>query len=392
MIRPLFLFDIDGVLVKPAGYRRACRAAVNFFTRRMGIGDQDLGEEIFAMFESQNIISEWDMVPLILAAILDELLGRCPGLRLPEQLSGAFEDINSLRPPPQVDYQRITSSLGAGFQLGQTYADQALLQNRPGSPNPPFPNLEGQPILADILADARNLLKNPVTRIFQQFVLGCQTFQQAYGMPCELETVSYLQEYDRPALEKNCRDELLQLWQNDRLDLAVYTIRPSSLQPGLAEKALAYSPEAELALQINGLEGIPVMGYGQVYRSAELAGIKTDQILKPSAVQALAAIAAAVFRDELAAMQAAVDWSTGGQSAYFERLPALDIHIYEDSSASILGVKRAAEMLMQLDIPVSLHAWGIANNPAKISALRSVQAEIVMDVNLAIHKALGQLF
>ena len=88
------------------------------------------------MFESQNIISEWDIVPLILAAILDDLLGRCPGLRLPDDLSGTFEDIRADQlPAPRVDYKTLTVTLGAGFhseRLLQTRHCCSTVPARPG--------------------------------------------------------------------------------------------------------------------------------------------------------------------------------------------------------------------------------------------------------------------
>ncbi|MDR3573824.1 MAG: hypothetical protein P4L50_08185 [Anaerolineaceae bacterium] len=392
MSRPVFLFDVDGVLVIPAGYRQASQAAINFFTRQMGIEDQLLDENIFALFESNNIISEWDIVPLCLAAILDDLQSRCADLRLPPDLSGSLAGLCDYKlPAPQVDYKNLASNLGARFLPGQTFADQALQYSQTTAANSPFPHLQGQPLLPVILADTRDVFKNPVIRIFQEFVLGSQNFQKAYGLTGEVETGSFLTLYDRPALEAGCRDELLQLWDAGRLDLAAYTIRPSLLGSEPPAKMLAYSPEAELALQINGLEAMPIMGYGQVYRAAELAGIRPDEILKPSPVQALAAMAAAVFRDGLRAMSAAMDWSGRGKTAYFERLPALDIHIFEDSAGSILGVRAGAERLMSLGIPVTLNAWGVASSPVKIAALQAAQAEVFPDVNRAVQEALSHL-
>jgi len=391
--RPVFLFDIDGVLVKPAGYRRASQAALNFFTRQMGIEDQILGEDVFSMFESQNIISEWDIVPLCLAAIVDDLMGRFPDLHLLADRSGSFDSMRRDNlPGPQVDYNALTLRLGAGFQPGKTFADLALLLNQPGVLNPPFPNLQGHPILAGILEHTRDVVKSPIIRIFQQYVLGWETFQKAFGLPCALETGSYLMDFDRPALDTSLFDELLEYWHKNKLDLAAYTIRPCAVGGEIPERILPYSPEGELALEITGLDTIPLMGYGQVYRSAELAGISPDNIVKPSPVQVLGAVGAAVFRNEMQAMSAAVKWTNGGDSAYFERLPALDIHIFEDSAGSILGVKSASEMLARLGIPVNLHAWGIATSPVKVAALRSVHAEIFSNVNIAIQEALSLLF
>jgi hypothetical protein len=199
-------------------------------------------------------------------------------------------------------------------------------------------------------------------------------------------------EYDRPALDAGCRDELLDYWRKDSLDMAAYTVRPSLLGSPVPERILPYAPEADLALQINGLDAVPRMGYGQVYRAAELAGISPDLVIKPSPVQALGAIGAAVCRDELQAMLAAVNWIYRGDSTYFERLPALDIHIFEDSGGSILGVKRASDRLNKIGVPVQFHAWGIANSPVKIAALQSAQAEISSNVNDAVQKALSRLY
>jgi hypothetical protein len=387
------LFDVDGVLVKPAGYRKASQSALNFFTRQMGIADQPLGEDIFSLFESQNIISEWDIVPLCLAAIMDDLMGRCPDLRLPQDLSGALEGLHACQlPVPQVDYAGLTACLGGGFLPGKTFADLALQLNQTGELNPPFPNLQGHPLLSIILEHTRDVVKSPVTRIFQQFVLGCENFQKAYDLTCQVENSSYLMEYDRPALEGSQRDDLLNYWRKDQLDLAAYTIRPCFLGSAEPEKILPYSPEAELALELNGLEGIPCMGYGQVYRAAELAGISPENIIKPSPVQALGAIGAAVFRIELEAIQEAINWINCGDSSYFKRLPALDVYIFEDSAGSILGVKSACEMLVRLGIPVSLRACGIASSSVKIAALQLAQAEIFSNVNSAVQMSLSRLF
>ena len=153
-----------------------------------------------------------------------------------------------------------------------------------------------------------------------------------------------------------------------------------SLKPA-AELSLAYSPEAELALQINGLDAIPIMGYGQVYRSAQLAGIRNYNILKPRQRRPWAPSGRRYFVMGWGPCRLPSIGQTGGEATYFERLPALDLHIFEDWRASILGVKSASQMLTQLGIPVTLHAWGIASSPVKVAALRSAEAEIFRTCN-----------
>jgi len=41
----VWLFDLDGVLICPGGYRAALKATVNHFTRAMGLGDYPLADE-----------------------------------------------------------------------------------------------------------------------------------------------------------------------------------------------------------------------------------------------------------------------------------------------------------------------------------------------------------
>ena len=45
----VFLFDVDGVLVKPGGYRAAVRATVNYFTRQLNLGDLSPSDETVAI-------------------------------------------------------------------------------------------------------------------------------------------------------------------------------------------------------------------------------------------------------------------------------------------------------------------------------------------------------
>ena len=73
MSQTVFLFDIDGVLVEPHGYRLATQAVLKHFTGRMGIDEQYPGDEMMDYFDSRNIISEWDVSGLCMAAILDAI-------------------------------------------------------------------------------------------------------------------------------------------------------------------------------------------------------------------------------------------------------------------------------------------------------------------------------
>ncbi len=389
MNQPVFLLDIDGVLVNPGGYRKATQATLDWFTRRMGIASVTLTEEILSQFEAQNISSEFDIVPLCLAEIFDELLALYPKLQLPGDLNQACDQVCAAGVIlPQVDFIAMAARVSRAFRSGGFPSEVALEANQVGSSEPPFPHLRSHPLLEIILNHTRDVRLSPVTRLFQQFVLGSEAYQVSYGLPAEFETDSLLRAFDRPLLDRELAESLKEFWVSGKLDLVAYTGRPSALCDGTINPLLPYSPEANLALEVVGLTGIPLVGLGQTYRLAELTGGIPDELGKPSLISALGAIGAAVTRDGLTALLAAESWITRGESGFFERLPALDIHLFEDTAGSIGFTHQAAEMLVDLGISTHFHAWGIACTATKIAALQAAGAEIREDINFGIRAAM----
>jgi hypothetical protein len=239
-----------------------------------------------------------------------------------------------------------------------------------------------------LLAESRDVRKSLTTRVFQHFVLGCQAFRETFGLPCEMESPSYLRLYDRPLLDPGLREEVLRRWQGGRLDLAAYTARPCRLRGEAGAPILPYSPEADVVLDACGLKSLPLVGYGQVYRLAELTGSTSDHFVKPSVVQALGAIGAAVWREEMPAMLAAERWINHHEDGRFTGLPGLEIFIFEDSAGSMRAVQHAAELLQSIGVAAQVRAFGVARSPAKVAALRAAGAQIFMDVNQAVAEAL----
>ena len=72
----VILLDIDGVLVHPGGYRAALHATLNHFVNLMGLPHFEFPEEKLAGFEKRGITSEWDMVPLLLGVLWEDILSR----------------------------------------------------------------------------------------------------------------------------------------------------------------------------------------------------------------------------------------------------------------------------------------------------------------------------
>jgi hypothetical protein len=394
MSRTVFLFDVDGVLVEPHGYRLSTKATIDFFAGRMGLSGMYPGEDTIALLESISMTSEWDMVPICLAAILDAIQAQAPDLFLPADLFAACDAIRAcpaLVRPPRVDYPRLVGILGPEYRPGMVYSGLALQLNRSApaaGKQRPFPHLGDSPLLETLLADSR-ALETPTTRIFQHFSLGSQVFAQSYHLQPEFESISYLQTYDRPILNADLRDELLRRWKAGSLDLAIYTLRACRPRQGNGRIHLAYGQEAELVVESVGLAGLPLIGYGEVAAAADRLGVLPDSLCKPSPVHALGAILAALTRQEQASLLAAESLIRSGEAADFPVLPEeLEIHVFEDSPGSVRSVCHAGELLARLGGRVRVHPWGIATNPAKVAALQDAGATIFPDVNQALQKAL----
>ena len=149
---------------------------------------------------------------------------------------------------------------------------------------------------------------------------------------------------------------------------------------------LLYSPEAELALDVVGLSAAPLVGYGQVCQLAELSGHSPEEMVKPSPVQALAAIGAALERgDTLPALLGAERLFFKGDASFYHGLPPLEVHIFEDAAGGVRAVRQACALLVKAGLEVTVLAWGISANVDKVATLRQAGADIYSDVNQAIN-------
>ena len=276
----VFLFDIDGVLVEPLGYRAAIQATLDYFTDQMGLGKELCSsQELSVQFEAQRITSEWDMVPITLAILFDWLSACIPGLELPASLPGAiasirdsnFSRIQILESLRELDTHEPIQRIGEAVTAGEFPSETALRlsYSQPDfqqSPNAQtlFPALKSHPLLAELLSHTRDIERSRTTRLFQQFSLGSATFEDTYGLEPEVETPSMLSMHDRPLLTTQDKTELLYRKSQNQLALAAYTLRPSLPPRQVPESRAGYAPEAEMALNLVGLSGIPLIGYGRI--------------------------------------------------------------------------------------------------------------------------------
>ena len=220
---------------------------------------------------------------------------------------------------------------------------------------------------------------------------------------------SFLKQFDQALLEVGLRDQVEALSRTQNLHLALCTARPSMPPVGIEVPGPGYSPEAEQALELVGFGPIPLIGAGRLLYIAAAHDVSFNLLIKPSPFQAAAAILAAVSGNEqegllkaLSVCQQAgilpgqIDPSrvTGAgvlDSFYNLVRPGqpLPVHIFEDSPIGLRSVQQAGVLLNLSGFPVSVHAWGIATNPAKIKALQAAGADVYPDINQAIRAILA---
>jgi hypothetical protein len=388
------LLDVDGVCLKPGGYRAAYRAAVAHF---MGTPDptaQAPLEKVPALFEARGITNEWDMIGLTLALAYNAWEMDMPGALDGKQLSDLTTDGVGLNGLDDVNVNYADGILMIGDHLREGVApSHAVLEAvRSGQAGQLMANIP-DPLLADLLGKPRDVVHTLTTQVFQNLVLGHERFRDTYGFSAGIETESYLNLHDRSNLNLETVEMIHRKTHAGEVSFCIYTARPSLAPKTVNVSSINYSPEAEMAVELVGLKFLPMIAFGRLQYAADLMELNLDELVKPSPVQALAAIAAAWLKDEVAALKWAVRfWQStkSGRQTFLTELPAqLEIHVFEDSPTGVYAVRKAVEMLEQAGIKIQLKSWGISTNAEKIAALEQEGAKVFKDINQALQVGLA---
>ncbi|GAB4479797.1 MAG: hypothetical protein Kow0088_21000 [Anaerolineales bacterium] len=359
-MKRFLLLDIDGVLVRPLGYRAALRASLATFAEWMGFSNFRVAEEVITDLEARGISSEFDMLPLLLGALLDAVLLEAQISDLPSDFIQALRHIAKARLSPPNELDVPTFTLQADCFPSEAAYQQGIYSALP------------EPLRRNLLLNTRDVYRSPTTQLFQQFVLGSQHFSAVYGLPAQVQTISCLQAYDQPLLDPNSRARLVQSWREGKLAPVAMTSRPSLPPRAAVDVHEPYPPEAEAALELIGLPDLPLIGLGKLDYVARQANLAIESLLKPAAAQALAATLVAAGMDELTAIERVVDWLTQpAQTLPSDILPQqFELHVVEDTLGGIHSVRAAAEIFQRTGYSVAVYAWGLVDgNPQKRSTL-----------------------
>lgn len=213
----IHLFDLDGVLIYPGGYRAALKATVNHFSRALNLGDGAPADETIELFEACGITSEWDSSPICVAVMLTELWRAHPRLRLPRDFAAALATARafSIRADWDALYAQWARRIAEATRHARAPSQVALglfMQDahtfsRDGRAE------ELIMVLRALLEHARDFARSPTMRVFQTYTLGSARFAEHYGVAPQFETPSLIRELDKPALSAENRAKLRRaLW------------------------------------------------------------------------------------------------------------------------------------------------------------------------------------
>ena len=79
-MKRILLFDLDGVLILPRGYRAAVHDTLTYFLDDLNLSHLEVDDGLPPLFESLGVTSEWDMIAVSLAVALDAAAGAFPHL------------------------------------------------------------------------------------------------------------------------------------------------------------------------------------------------------------------------------------------------------------------------------------------------------------------------
>ena len=387
----LLIFDVDGVLLNNLGYRGAFGDSLRHYMSRAGVNNwypetNDLG----AFFESTGVSSEWDMVPIMLAAAYEVLMqSHVPPDTV--QTLQQFEDyFNKLEKKHYVNLEPVLEKMAPVLGKEKLAATHlfTICRDKRSSNCETLPLLSRRKIFETLLKDTRDPFGCEITRQIQNRVIGSELFQEVYKQDAPFPCESTLKTMDKAYISGEMLARLDEKTSNNGYGACLMTARPTYPPKEIAIDKAGYSPEGEIAVQLLKMEQYPLMGYGRLTYISRNKGIIPEKILKPSPFQALASFYAAASGEELPSLLYAWDLLFGKGRP--ETLPGqIEIHVFEDSAAGIRSCVAAGEILGQKGLKIDLHLWGIATHPRKIAALQESGALVLDDINTALEMVLN---
>lgn len=340
--------DVDGVLVKPVAYRQAVRSTISFFAKQIGVPPEEflVDDKIktpgrnMSHFEAEGIHDPWDVSAIIVSLMKLKKVGI--DVSNGEALEAFRLNANPQSHPPEV----ILSWLRARYQR------------------------EVPDVMKDIaktLSKTRDPFRNEVTSIFQEYVLGKETFELTYGKPSQTGAEeSLIKTRDQALIDDNGRREIEGISQKYGM-VVIYTARPGLPPHDVQRKpGDGYAPEAELAVEKSRVKPIGIVSMGSMEWLARRNKVTTESLTKPNPTQALATILAALRgRVDVRVLMDAYEWGQTGispeeiQPFIGDKAKTVELVVVEDSPSGVRAFINAKKILEDEHVNVELTAIGV---------------------------------
>jgi beta-phosphoglucomutase-like phosphatase (HAD superfamily) len=371
----VLLFDMDGVLLEPAGYHRALQETVAQVGQLLGYGRVQLDAQDITAFEAAGVASEWDSAAICAALLLVNLWPVHPALRLPVAV-GAPVIAPHATPPP--DFRPFIGALARPDLRDMPPLRRAeVLLCTSGTLNG-----DQRRALEKILRTARQMDGSLTHRLFQELVLGSRTFAETYDLAPALDVESFLSRYDRPTLSPSTGDRLARWLEAPQHRAAIFTGRPSR-----APARRAGAPEAEIGARRAGVESLPIVGLGGLGWLADRRGCEPEALLKPSPVHTLAALRRAGGDTLVNALEASAALAIEGQAdAFWATLRRAQVYVFEDTVPGLRSIVAARDLLAQAGVPIQTRLFGVAARAEKRQALEAAGAAVTPDLAAALRR------
>jgi hypothetical protein len=390
----ILLLDVDGVLVENRAYRAGIQHTTAYFSRRLGLAAQAPTDADIEVFESESITVEWDSCAVVAAALLLERLGaeartakgRAALASLPTDWWGLLAALPARTALKHtVDFAALARRVGAAARatgllpsraaLG-FYLDDLRQQDQ-------IPAALAGPLLEQLLGQVYDIDRSPAMQVFQNFALGHQQYTEYYSLPAHVEGPALLQALDTALLRPDMAQAVMARRAEGGFFPVVFTARPSRTPLEAGGFGRGYTPESEIGAELAGLAGVPVIGFGKLDWWARRVGAVGSQLVKPSPIHTMAALAAAKTGLEVESVKAALAAERGSQLRYPLTACAGEVvHVFEDSPSSLRGVAQAVARLNQLGLGLSLTRHGVAPQGSPKRATLAEAADVLhADVN-----------
>ncbi len=187
----VLIFDLDGVLIEPAGYKKAFLGALKYFLSRMGVKGFDPSVILHTLFESIGISWEWDMIPLTLALFLEKTWDENRIYDRYRNLENLFSQdrtntfLEAIQLEDEIDTLR--GMLLPGMAPSASIYFQSIQQKGDGL----FKHLSRTFLFEELLNHTREIKRCITSQVFQSYCIGSKDFRAITKLHAVVQTDSF---------------------------------------------------------------------------------------------------------------------------------------------------------------------------------------------------------